>query len=408
LIAEIVTIGTELLLGEIVDSNAAHIAQQLAAIGVDHYFTTTVGDNERRIVLALQNALARADVVIATGGLGPTVDDVTREAVARVAERELVFHPELLEQIAGYFHRRAVPMSANNRRQAYVPAGAIVVENPVGTAPAFIVELDQKAIVCLPGVPYEMTHLLQERVLPYLSEKMGEAAVILSRQIHTVGIGESSVDQAITDLMHGRNPTVGTRAHPGQTDVCVTAKAATKTEAQQLLANMERQVRERLGAVVYGVDAETLPGVVIAALHERGLTLALGEASTPGLIARRLLEVEESAHTLAGVRLALSEAELARDLDLAPEGASEDVARAIALAVRDRYDADLGLAVIEGTAETPAVYVALAAPDGVHLKQWPSRGRSEVAMLWTLHLALDTVRQWLLSAERRTPFERKK
>jgi competence/damage-inducible protein CinA-like protein len=396
LIAEIVTIGTELLLGEIVDSNAAHIAQQLAGIGVDHYFTTTVGDNESRIVLALQNALARADVVIATGGLGPTVDDVTREAVARMAGRELVFHPELLEQIVGFFRRRGVPMSSNNRRQAYVPARAIVVENPVGTAPAFIVELDPKAIICLPGVPYEMTHLLQERVLPYLCQKMGEAAVILIRQIHTVGIGESSVDQAITDLMHGRNPTVGTRAHPGQTDVCVTAKAATKTEALQLLADMEKQVRERLGAVVYGVDEETLAGVVITALRQRGLTLALGEAGTPGLIARRLLEVDESARTLVGVRLALSMAELARDLDVAPAGASGDVGRAIALAVRERYGADLGMAVLEGTQEAPTLYVALAAPDGVQLKQWPSRGRSEVAMIWTLHLALDTLRQWLM------------
>lgn len=397
MIAEIVTIGTELLLGEIVDTNAAHIAQQLAAIGVDHYFTTTVGDNENRIILALQDALVRADVVIASGGLGPTVDDVTREAVARVARRKLVFHPELFEQIAGFFQRRGAPMSANNRRQAYVPAEAIVIENPVGTAPAFIVELDQKAIVCLPGVPHEMTHLLQERVLPYLCQKMGAAAVILTRQVHTVGIGESSVDQAITDLMHSSNPTVGTRAHPGQTDVCVTAKAATKTEALQLLADMEKQVRERLGAVVYGVDMETLPGVVIAALRERGLTLALGEASTPGLIARRLLEVDDSAYALAGVRLASHAAGLARDLDVEPAGASGDVARTIALAVRDRYGADLGMAVIEGSNEAPTLYVALAAPDGAHLKQWPSRGRSEVAMMWTLHLALDTLRQWLLT-----------
>jgi nicotinamide-nucleotide amidase len=317
--------------------------------------------------------------------------------VARVAERELVFHPELLEQIAGFFHRRGVPMSANNRQQAYVPAGAIVIENPVGTAPAFIVELGPKAVICLPGVPFEMTHLLQERVLPYLCQRMGEAAVILTRQIHTVGIGESSVDQAISDLMHGGNPTVGTRAHPGQTDVCITAKAATKAEALQLLANMEKQVRDRLGAVVYGGDEETLPGVVIGALRERGLTLAVGEAGTPGLIARRLLEVDESAHALVGVRLALDVAELARDLDLAPASASEDVACAIASALRERYGVDLALAVIEGTRQIPTIYVALAAPDGVHVKQWPARGRSDAAVTWTLHLALDALRQSLLT-----------
>ena len=397
MIAEIVTIGTELLLGEIVDANAAHIAQQLTAIGVDHYFTTTVGDNEGRVVLALQNALARADVAIATGGLGPTVDDVTREAVARVAGRELVFHPELLEQIAGFFERRGVTMSENNRRQAYVPAGAIVVENPVGTAPAFIVELEQKAVICLPGVPHEMARLLQERVLPYLSQKMGEAAVILIRQVHTVAIGESLVDQAITDLMHSRNPSVGTRAHPGQTDVCITAKAATREEARQLLDGMEKQVRERLGTVVYGVDGETLPGVVIQTLRQRGLTLALAEASASGLVARRLLEVDDSAYAVDGVRLAVNAAELARELGVSPAAASGDLAAAIALAVRDRYGADLGMAVLEGTEEAPTVCVALATPDGVQLKQWPSRGRTEFAMLWTLHLALDTLRQWLLS-----------
>ncbi len=295
MIAEIVTIGTELLLGEIVDTNAAHIAQQLTAVGVDHYFTTTVGDNEGRVILALQNALARADVVIATGGLGPTVDDVTREAVSRVAGRELVFHPELLEQIAGLFQRRGLTMSENNRRQAYVPAGAIVVENPVGTAPAFIIELGDKSIICLPGVPHEMARLLQECVLPYLSRKMGKAAVILIRQVHTVAIGESLVDQAINDLMHSGNPSVGTRAHPGQTDVCITAKAATREDARQLLDGMEKQVRERLGTAVYGVDGETLPAAVIQALRQRGLTLALAEASAPGLVALLLLEVDDSA-----------------------------------------------------------------------------------------------------------------
>jgi nicotinamide-nucleotide amidase len=238
---------------------------------------------------------------------------------------------------------------------------------------------------------------LQERVLPYLCQRMGEAAVILTRQIHTVGIGESSVDQAISDLMHGGNPTVGTRAHPGQTDVCITAKAATKAEALQLLANMEKQVRDRLGAVVYGGDEETLPGVVIGALRERGLTLAVGEAGTPGLIARRLLEVDESAHALVGVRLALDVAELARDLDLAPASASEDVACAIASALRERYGVDLALAVIEGTRQIPTIYVALAAPDGVHVKQWPARGRSDAAVTWTLHLALDALRQSLLT-----------
>lgn len=396
MIAEIVTIGTELLLGEIVDTNAAHIARQLATIGIDHYYTTTVGDNEQRIVAALQIALARSDVVITTGGLGPTVDDVTREAVAHVCGRELVFHPELLAQIEAFFRKRGTMMSPNNRRQAYLPAGAIAIENPVGTAPGFIVELDQKAVICLPGVPHEMTYLLQERVLPYLAQRMGEGAVILCRLVHTVGIGESAIDQAISDLMHSSNPTVGTRAHPGQTDVCITAKAKTRAEALQLLEDMEQQVRQRLGSVIYGIDDETLPGVVVASLQQRRLTLALGETETGGLIARRLRQVKGGAQVVAGARIALDGLTLAKELGITDAVLSSDVIREMANLLRQQYVADLGLVVLEADSGESVLYVALAAPDGLHLYQWPSRGRSDVALMWTFHLALDVVRRWLM------------
>ncbi|MBC7261881.1 MAG: CinA family protein, partial [Chloroflexi bacterium] len=330
-----------------------------------------------------------------TGGLGPTVDDVTREAVARVCGRELVFHPELLAQIEAFFRKRGTTMSPNNRRQAYLPAGAMAIENPVGTAPAFIVEVDQKAIICLPGVPHEMAYLLQERVLPYLSQRMGEGAVILCRWVHTVGIGESAVDEAISDLMHSSNPTVGTRAHPGQTDVCITAKAKTRAEALQLLERMEQQVRERLGSVVYGVDEETLPGVVVAALRQRKLTLALGETTTGGLIARRLLEVDGGEQVLAGVRIALDGWRLMKELGLEP-ALNEDTVCGVASLLREQYTADLALAVLETEGETPILHIALAAPDGVRLHQRPSRGRSDVAVIWAFHFAFDVLRRWLM------------
>jgi nicotinamide-nucleotide amidase len=396
LIAEVVTIGTELLLGEIVDSNAAHIARQLAAIGVDHYYTTTVGDNEERIISVLRDALSRSDVVITTGGLGPTVDDVTRQAVARAAGRELVSPPELLAQIEAYFRRRGYTMTDNNRRQAYVPDGAVAIENPVGTAPGFILEVGDKAIICLPGVPHEMRYLLQERALPYLRQKMGEMAVILSRWVHTVAIGESAVDQVISDLMHSGNPTVGTRAHPGQTDVCITAKAATRGQAVTLLDAMEARVRERLGSVVYGVDDEMLPGVVVAALRRRGMTLAVAETTTDGLIARRLREAVGGEQVLAGAHTAPDGAALAQELST-PAATDEDMASAIAAALRKTHDVDLGLAVVGGTAKKARLYVALAAPSGLRLRDWPSRGRSDYATAWTLHLALDMVRRWLMT-----------
>lgn len=397
MIAEIVTIGTELLLGEIVDSNAAHIARELAMIGVDHFFTSTVGDNEERIVGALRDALARSDVVITTGGLGPTVDDVTRQAVARATGRELVCPPDLLAQIEAFFRRHGYTMTENNRQQAYVPDGAIILENPLGTAPAFIVECDGGAIVSLPGVPHEMRHLLQERVLPYVTAKMGETAVILGRLVHTVGIGESTVGQAISDLMQCENPTVGTRAHPGQTDVRITAKSTTRAAALKLLDAMEVQVRERLGSAVYGVDGQTLPGVVVGDLQRRGLTLALGETNTGGLVGRRLLEVEGGRQVVGTVRVALDGLDMAREVGIRCSVVDEQAARAVAAALRKADHADLALAMLEGLEEGSRAYMALAAPDDVHLSQGLSRGYSGYAVQRALHYGLDMVRRWLMS-----------
>ena len=392
MIAEIVTIGTELLLGEIVDSNAAHIARQLASIGVDHLYTTTVGDNKGRITGVLQAALARSDVVIATGGLGPTVDDVTRQAVARAIGRELEYHPELLAQVEAFFARRGLRMSANNQRQAYVPSGAIILENPVGTAPAFIAEVGDKAIVSLPGVPHEMEHLLRERVLPYLSQKMGHGAIILCRMVHTAGMGESMIDQAIGDLMHSGNPTVGTRAHPAQTDVCITAKAATRTEAAILLDGMQMRVVERLGAAVYGVDDDTLASVVIRSLRRRGWSIAIGETSTGGAIARRLLETEGGAEVVRETRVGLDSLSLATEAGATPGDSDDATALAIACALRERSGADVGLAIGQGAGQAPTLHLAMATPDGVQVRQWPSRGRSDYAVAWSVSSALDAVR----------------
>ncbi len=397
MIAEIVTIGTELLLGEIADTNAAHIARQLAAIGVDHYYTTTVGDNEQRIVGVLRQSLARSDVIITTGGLGPTVDDVTRQAVARVAQRELVFSSQLLAQIDAFFRRRGYTMTENNRQQAFIPQGGIVIANPVGTAPAFIVELDDGAIICLPGVPHEMEYLMSQQVLPYLQKTMGQTAVILSRLVHTVAIGESVVDQAISDLMHRDNPTVGTRAHPGQTDVCITAKAAFREDAVQLLDAMEAQVRGRLGTAIYGVDDETLPVVVVTSLRDKGFKLAIGETTTDGIIAARLREVADGDKILMGAHVAADGAALAQQLGLETTAAGDALASAIAQALCVEYGADLGLAILEDDGQNPVLHIALAAPDGGKVHSSPSRGRSDYAAGWTLHRALDMVRRWSMS-----------
>src|SRR5919199_4053803 len=294
--AEIISIGTELLLGEIIDTNAAWLAQQLAAIGVDVFFRTTVGDNAGRIADVIRLALGRADVVITSGGLGPTVDDVTREGIALATGRELVLDERLLVQIRNMFAKWGSPMSENNVRQAYIPRAATPIENPVGTAPAFIVEQDGHYVVTLPGVPREMKYLTETRVLPWLRELNPGEEIILSKTLRTCAIGESLIDSKIADLETSTNPTVGLAAHPGQTDIRITVKAKTRAEAERLIREMEARVRERVGDAIYGEGAETLEEVVARLLAARDWQVVLAEPSTHGRIAERLRATREGGH----------------------------------------------------------------------------------------------------------------
>ena len=286
--AEIIATGSELLLGEVIDTKSTYIARQLREIGLNLFYKTVVGDNEQRMAEALTIALGRSDVIITTGGLGPTIDDVTRPAVAKAVGRELVFRDDLLEQIQARFRAYGVPMGENNRRQAYVPQDAIPIENPVGTAPSFIVEHHGKIIISLPGVPREMEYLIEHAVRPYLIEKLKLTDVIVIRTLHTVGQGESRIDEAIGDLETASNPTVGLSAKAGQVDIRITAKAATRAEAEALNAAMEATVRARVGKYVFGVDADSLESVVAELLIDQGLTLASVEFGTGGVLGGRL------------------------------------------------------------------------------------------------------------------------
>jgi len=282
--AEILTIGTELLLGEIVDTNSQYIARRVRDAGIDLFWTSTVGDNEQRIADAVNLGLARSDIVLCTGGLGPTIDDVTREAIARALGRELEFRPELWEQIVARFARFRRTPTENNKRQAYVPQGAVALDNPVGTAPSFLVEQDGKVVAAMPGVPNEMAFILEHRLLPYFAERYTLKVVIRSRVLHTAGIGESRIDEKIADLEQLANPTVGLAAHAGSVDVRLTAKADSSDEANALLADLESKVRERLGDWVYGVDEQSLPDVIVRRLAENAWTLAIAESGLGGLI----------------------------------------------------------------------------------------------------------------------------
>jgi len=408
--AEIVTTGTELLLGEIVDTNAAYIARQLRSIGLNLFYKTTVGDNEERMTAVLQQALQRSDVVIVSGGLGPTVDDVTREAVAAATGRKLVLDETLLAAIERHYARWGRPMSENNRRQAYKPEGALGIENPVGTAPIFALEHEGKLIIVLPGVPREMTYLLDNVVLPYLREKLHLAEVIITRNLRTCAIGESDVDQLIGDLERESNPTVGLAAHPGQTVVRLTAKAQSEAEALHLLDEMEARVRERLGDVIYGVDGDTLEGTVVRLLREKGLTLALVETNTRGRLAHDLTSTPDGLAAVKGTLIASSDDALQRSFDLPTEALmdpspySPRKAAAAASAARKTYGADIGLAVMgtHGAEEGPYGRVAgntcigLAAPDGVWTRDYAMGGQDETAQIWVAVRALDTLRRYLL------------
>ena len=287
--AEIVSIGSELLLGQIVDTNAAWMAQRLTQLGVNLFYKTVVGDNPGRMREVIGRALERSDVVITGGGLGPTQDDLTREAIAEATGRELVLDKGLQEQIERRFHSRGLIMTANNERQAYIPAGAVTVENPNGTAPSFIVEGPSYAIFALPGVPFEMKWLFDHEVVPYLQRRFDLSETIASRVIKVADIGESSVDDLIGHLIaSSSNPTVGVLAHPGQVDVRITAKADNTDEAMKLIAPVEVQVRELLGRHVFAADDETMEGAVGKLLREKDVTVAVYEDMTGGLLADRL------------------------------------------------------------------------------------------------------------------------
>ncbi len=386
--AEIIATGSELLLGEVVDTNSTYIARRLREIGLNLFYKTVVGDNEQRMVEALRIALNRSDVIITTGGLGPTVDDVTRPAVARAVNRELIFSDELLNQIQARFRAYGTPMGENNRRQAYLPQAAIPVENPVGTAPCFIVEHHDRLIISLPGVPREMEYLMEHAVLPYLKEKLQLKDVIVIRTLHTVGQGESRIDEAIGDLETAANPTVGLSAKAGQVDIRITSKAATFEEACALNDEMERRVRRQVGSFVFGADDDTLESVVARLLMDRHVTLASVESGTGGMLGGRLAQLGEAFR--GGVTVA---AGTLNDLTAVTE---------VAQRIRSERGSDLGLctSVIAAPEQRGLkLMIALATPDDVQTVERGFGGHTALAGQWASTAALGLVWRWAKSKE---------
>lgn len=376
--AEIIAIGTELLLGEIQDTNTRYLARQLRDAGVDLYRSMIVGDNAERISLAIREGLLRSQIIITTGGLGPTIDDPTRQAVALAMGVEIEFKVELWEQIQNRFQRFGRMATENNRRQAFIPQGAIAVENPVGTAPAFIFETPTQAVISLPGVPREMEYLMENKVLPYLKKRFDLHGTIKACVLHASGIGESQVDEWIGDLETLANPTVGLLAHPGQIDIRITAKAESITEADQMIRKVADIVNERLGHHIYGMDNDTLESVTQRQLHDRQWSLAIIECGLDGNISSRLQK--------AGARLVQAE--------IRPSAMCEHFDKDGLDAYRISIGADVLLALsFTPGAEKQTLRMVLITPQKTSEAERTYGGPPSHSPLWSTNTALDFLRK---------------
>ena len=411
--AEVIAIGSEILLGQIVDTNSSWIAQCLAKNGIELVRTTTVEDDLSRIKEAIQDALNRSPIVITTGGIGPTEDDLTREAVAQVTQRELIFQPHLMEQIESLFKRMGFRMTENNRKQAYIPDGAFPIENPKGTAPGFIVENSNWVTISLPGVPSEMEYLMENEVIPYLRKRFDlKHQIIQYKVLRACGLGESAIDFQIKDLMKGRNPSVGTLASAGDIKIRITAKADHPEEASRLIQEMEREITDRLGLVIYGVEQETLQGNTVKELEKLGLTLSVVETLSGGIITQKLANTG-SAFFVQGLVLP-SEGSQKQFLNLSeeefvlfqkdPKGLTDTFARKS----RDEFKTDLVLAMFGKIPEERTkgdyrieTYYSLSNPTGMESQAYPLGGPLLMIRERASIIALDLLRKYLLKRTER-------
>jgi nicotinamide-nucleotide amidase len=347
--AEILSIGTELLLGQIVDTNANYLAQQLPPLGLDLFYVSQIGDNLARLSGAFRQALERSDVIITSGGLGPTEDDLTREAIADVLGEQPRVIPELEADLREFFARRGRTMPERNVKQATLIPSAQVLPNPIGTAPGWWVEHEGKVIASMPGVPHEMHQMWQEQVQPRLAKRITGGGVIVSRTLKLIGIGESHAEEALGDLTRSLNPTLATYAKSDGIHLRLTAKSPEAAEAEALLNNFEPQVRARVAEWVYGTEADSLPAVVGQLLRARGLKLATAESATGGQLASLITEAPGASDYFMAGFVAYS-ADAKRALGVSSEilerygTVAEETTRALATAARQTANADVAVA----------------------------------------------------------------
>ena len=411
MIAEIVAVGTELLMGQVLNTDAQYIARRLSELGVTLHRQVVVGDNPARIREAIHTAIGRADVVITTGGLGPTADDITKETCAEALGLPMERSPEAEKQVRGWFERNNYPMTENNLRQADFAKGAIILENHNGTAPACIVEKDGKAVINLPGPPRELMPLFAESVAPYLARRSG--AVIVSRYMRVFGMGESAVESRLHDLReNGMNPTVAPYCSTGEVQLRLTVRVAHESEAAALLDPAEREIRARLGNVVYAVtdDPEyTMEQALVKALCAAKKTMVTAESCTGGMIASKIVNVSGASDVFLEGCVTYSNAAKMRTLGVKAEtlerfdAVSRETALEMAEGARRRADADYAVSVTGlagpsgGTPEKPVgtVWLGLATREGVQARLLQLHGNRErirtLAALNAMHWVLETV-----------------
>jgi nicotinamide-nucleotide amidase len=408
---EIIATGTELLSGGILDTNSLFLSEELMLVGLQTAFKTVVGDSDKDMEDAIQKALERTDAVIITGGLGPTEDDMTRKAIARIAKKRLVLNEQALKSIHAKLAHRPKAIIAANDRQALIPTGAKLLPNPVGIAPGFVIDEEDMFLAVLPGVPREMEAMYQQALRPVLAHRFAEKAFIRRTVLRTAGLSESAVNTAIQGIMKSSTATIGMCARESGVEVRIITKGSTAEQSQSLLDRTATAIREKLGDAVYGTDAMELEEVVGALLKQRKLTLSVAESCTGGMIASKITNIAGSSQYFERGVVVYSYASKTDLLNVPGElierhgAVSSEVAAAMADGMRRNAKTDIALSVTGiagpdgGTAKKPVglVYIGLASKEGIQTVENRFLGGREQIRSRTAHMALDMVRKYLIA-----------
>jgi nicotinamide-nucleotide amidase len=409
--AEIIATGTELLSGGVPDTNSVYLAEELMLIGIETAFKTVVGDDEPDMEEVFRRAFARAEIVIITGGIGPTEDDITRKVFAKIVKKRLVLNEDALKAIHSRLAGRGKEFAASNDRQALIPTGARLLQNPIGTAPGFFSDEEGLFVAVLPGVPKEMRAMFSDGLRHVLEERFGGRMFIRRRVLHTCSLSESAVNQAIQNILKRDAPVVGLTAKETGVDIRIVARGPNAERAQAQVDRTDAGIREKLGDAVYGVDGQELEEVVGALLKQRRLKLAVAESCTGGLMGGRITSIAGSSEYFergAVVYSYLAKTEMLgvpQDLIEKNGAVSGQVAEAMARGIRQTAHTDLGLAVTGiagpggGTQTKPVglVYTALASTQGVKISEHRFLGTREQVRIRASQMALDMVRKHLIA-----------